>query len=200
MDYEVHGKRYGNEVLGLWEFVTPDTPAVVKIVDEVARSADDPIWALWNWCCRNIKYPPRPESSNFEITSRSRFRCGWPLSRDCDRSTNSIDFWQLPFETLTVPRYGDCDDVSYALCSMLLRVMPRDTVRCALGTYQGQGHCWVVILNPDNLRWYVLEPTLNDAIGRGIYDVLDADPYESLIKFDDVTVDDIRPGYEQFLR
>jgi hypothetical protein len=46
----------------------------------------------------------------------------------------------------------------------------------------------------------VLEPTLDDAIGRGIYDTPDSDPYESLIKFDDDTADDIKPGYEQFLR
>jgi hypothetical protein len=200
MDYEVHNKRYGNEVLGLWEFVTPGTPLVIKVVDEVARGADDPIWALWDWCCQNIQYPPRSDNSHFETTSRSRFMCGFPLSRTCDKVTNSIDFWQFPFETLAIPRWGDCDDVAFALCSMLLHVMPRGTVRCALGTYQGEGHCWVVILNPADNRWYVLEPTLNDAIGRGIYDTPDADPYNSLIKFDDDTADDKKPGYEQFLR
>jgi len=201
MNFVVYGKRFGQEEVGLGEFITPNTPSVIEIVAEImALNPPDPIFAIWDWCCRNVKYPPIPPGKNIdklEYTTRTRFLTGGLLSRPLLKDVNEIDFWQFPFETLAKPRYGDCDDVGFLLCSMLLRVMPRGDIRCVVGTYNGFGHCWVSIYKDG--QWYILDPTLPQACDCGIYGTPEGEPYVSLIKFDDQTAEEIEEGYERFM-
>lgn len=199
-DFTVYNKRYGKEIVGLWEFITPLNPAVKVVAASIKSSnPDNTIWAAWDWVCRNVEYPPRADNANFEITSRSRFICGFPLSHTCDKVTNNTDFWQFPFETLAIPRYGDCDDKAFALTSILIYLGCRGTIACCVGTYLDSGHAWVDIKNPADNKWYVLETTASCANQSGLYSVLDQEPYESLIKFDDEWADEIQPGYEKYL-
>jgi len=198
MNFVVYGKRFGREEVGLGEFITPNTPAVIEVVENIlATNPPDLILAMWDWCCKNIKYPPTKNIDKLEYTTRTRFLTGTLASQPLLKDVNDVDFWQFPFETLALPRYGDCEDISFVLCSMLLRVMPRGDIRCVVGTLYGWGHCWVSIFKDG--QWYIIDPTLPKADDGGIYSTPEGEPYTALIKFDDQTAEEIEEGYEQFM-
>jgi hypothetical protein len=108
-------------------------------------------WSCLDWVCRNIQY---------------RIDVG--------------EFWQFPAETL-LRGYGDCDDSSILLTSMLRSFQ---NAYCVLGTYCGFGHAWVT---PGTNE--ILETTYTYARV-----VLDPGNYKPYILFNDEEVIEIWPG------
>lgn len=74
------------------------------------------------------------------------------------------EFWQTPSETLQ--GYGDCEDTSMLLCSLLRNF---SDAHVALGSFQGWGHAWVVN------KGEILEATYTRA--RPVPDPQDYCPY-----------------------
>jgi len=100
----------GNDAM---TFITPDSPAVAKLVKETAgefAQESREYWldvdAMFRWITQNITYAPDtytpliPESPSESIT--------W-----------SPEFWRTPEETLK-DKVGDCEDLSVLLASMIL--------------------------------------------------------------------------------
>lgn len=199
MELPVFKKRYGNEYLGLTEFITPHNPKVCDVLrDEIIISSDvDAVWALWDWCCRNIIYPPTG-SGHEDYHKQEKFLANWPVAfTSLKRSVNDYDFWQFPFETLDPPRYGDCEDRSSVLASFLLNILPRGSVFAVIGRIFGLGHAWVEI--KEGGKYYIIDPTLPKACDCGLYGQESVSPYEPLIRFDDLDVYEAFPGYEYYL-
>jgi len=89
------------------------------------------------------------------------------------------EFWQTPSETLR--GYGDCEDSSILLTSLLRNFTNGYVV---LGSYQGLGHAWVV-----NEEGEILEATYTQA--RHVPDAEDYCPY---VYFDEQQVIELWPG------
>lgn len=88
------------------------------------------------------------------------------------------EFWQTPSETLQ--GYGDCEDTSLLLCSLLRNF---SDAHVALGGFQGWGHAWVVN------KGEILEATYTNA--RRVPDPGDYCPY---VYFDEQEVIELWPG------
>ena len=88
------------------------------------------------------------------------------------------EFWQVPSETLR--GYGDCEDTSILLTSLLRNFT---NAHVAVGEYQGYGHAWC--------QWagQILETTYTFA--RVVPDPQDYYPY---LYFDDREVIELWPG------
>ncbi len=106
-------------------------------------------WALYDFVCRNISY-----------------RRDWG------------EYWQFPSETLK-RGYGDCEDTSILLASMLRNFT---NAYVALGTYQGYGHAWCL------LDRQILESTYT--IARPVPDPED---YITFVIFDEREVIELWP-------
>ncbi|MBA7594268.1 hypothetical protein ES703_01207 [subsurface metagenome] len=104
-------------------------------------------WSLYDFVCRNINY-----------------RRDWG------------EFWQTPSETLA-SRWGDCEDTSFLLCSLL------QNAHVALGSYRGYGHAWC------EHQGQVMETTFTSA--RPVPDPQDYCPY---VIFNDQEVVELWPG------
>ncbi len=199
MELPVYKKRYGDEVVGLTEFITPQTPKVWDVLRNEIIVPDDEnvVWYIWNWCCTQIKYPPFM-TGHEDYHKQQKFLTEWPIAvATLKRSVNEHDFWQFPFETLDPPRYGDCDDKSFTFTSLVLNFLEHGSVFCCIGRIFGLGHCWVEFKEGDD--YYILDPVLPHACSAGLYCQPSAAPYEVLIRFDDLTVYDTLPGYEFYL-
>ncbi len=88
------------------------------------------------------------------------------------------EFWQVPSETLG--GYGDCEDTSILLTSLLRNFTQ---AHVAVGLYQGYGHAWVT--EGDQ----IYETTYTRA--RPVPDPQDYHPY---CLFDDSEVEELWPG------
>lgn len=81
------------------------------------------------------------------------------------------DFWMVPEETLSI-KFGDCEDSTYLLCSLLLAsgISPF-CVRAILGLVYDKngnilgGHAWPCYLDEGG-KWRFLESTLDTIPGR----------------------------------
>ncbi len=101
--------QYLVNVRGQWQdlrdFIQPSNPDVLAVYSQIGPN----YWALYDFVCRNISY---------------RLDVG--------------EFWQVPSETLREyedgSRYGDCEDTSILLAS-LLRNFTQSHV--AVGMYRG---------------------------------------------------------------
>ncbi|MBA7506194.1 hypothetical protein ES706_04875 [subsurface metagenome] len=89
------------------------------------------------------------------------------------------EFWQTPSETLQ--GYGDCEDSSLLLCSLLRNF---SDAHVALGSFQGWGHAWVV-----NKEGEILEATYTNARR-----VPDPGSYEPYCLFNESEVIELWPG------
>ena len=100
------------------KFITPDEPAVIAKVEEVAgsySSDDKEQWMdyerLAHWVTMNIEYTQDSYATVLPELTDGNVR--W-----------EDGFWKMPFETLQ-DEMGDCEDVSALLASMLLHYNER---------------------------------------------------------------------------
>jgi len=96
------------------------------------------------------------------------------------RSDNG-EWWGFPAEVLS-KRYGDCDDSTILLASMLRRYYPPDRVYAVVGSYRGYGHMWV------ELDGKILETTYTSA-----HTVPDPHNYRAYAKFNDIYTVELWP-------
>jgi hypothetical protein len=135
----ISGKRGVYSVNYLSEFITPRA----KAVEDVAASLTD---------------------KSGDGLVQAAFNIIAPYPYIWDARIWGYDRWNMPHETLNM-QCGDCEDGSFLLTSILLSAgVPRDRVRCALGTVTisgvEYGHAWVEYKRDDN-QWYLLETTLD---------------------------------------
>lgn len=124
-------------------FITPNEPVVKEtseyIVNTLVRdSVEDRIVAAFNFVAINVIY----------TADRAQFGKG--------------DFWQYPKETLgqvftdsnIIRMYGDCEDSSFLLVSLLLALdIPSQSVRVGIS----EVHAWVEVKLGNT--WYLFETT-----------------------------------------
>jgi len=112
----------GRRGLNPTQFIMPDDPSVVAVAQQIIASLgeeDSPQARLreaYNFVTLNIKYAEDMRSYGFE------------------------EVWQLPKTTLE-RKLGDCEDLSFLLCSLLLALGVRS--RVVMGEWKGKGHAWV---------------------------------------------------------
>ena len=196
MSYIVYGKRFGGEHLDIREFITPYTPSVQEALAQVALG-NNQIWNIWDWVCANIKYPPICGGIQ-DYHEKISFLKGCPIIRaPVKRSTKVEDFWELPWEVLDPPCYGDCEGSSVVLVSMLRNILPASAVFCNVGMYKNFGHAWTTF--SDGIEDYILDSTIPQARAVGDNSEAEADLYVPYIKFNDQIVTVERDGWQLFL-
>jgi hypothetical protein len=177
-------KRFGKEEWDVRQFVQPDTPGVVAIARSFSSLPKDKfIEAAWGWVVNNIKYPP----GNLETADRHYLEAFTGKAR---RRYVTFDYWSFPAETLTTG-YGDCEDVSFLLASILRSRLSEDEVFVTIGTFRDFGHAWVTL--GDGL---VLEATSTPEAPRKYVAVKEAgSPYRPMLRFNDKKVTPLAQGF-----
>ncbi len=87
-------------IAGLRYFIAKSqaSPEVQQLAWEIIQGKPDPLVAIFDWVKTNVKYTPDPDKLELFISpvlQAEKFRAGEPL-------------------------YGDCDDISLMMCSLLL--------------------------------------------------------------------------------
>lgn len=104
------------------------------------------------------------------------------------------DVWAFPFQTL-YRRFGDCEDLSFALCSLLRHenFLSADEVFVDIGTYGrfNDGHAWCTIF--EDGKYWVLEATLSAAPSATVEEI---EPYLPYIRATDIYSYELRPGFK----
>jgi hypothetical protein len=170
--------RFG-ELISPTELVRPESAQVFELANGLAVPVgQDRTFALWDWVCRNIKYPLTSYGQPTDLHTLQAFeQYDMPffgIKYQVNKST--YDFWQYPAETLAW-RIGDCDCEAILLASLLLNV--RQDVAVVIGTYKGYGHAWVEAGNK------ILEATLTKAPVDGLKDI---SGYSAQWKFNNTAV------------
>jgi hypothetical protein len=104
------------------DFVRPDDPIVqaiaAKIVEKLGAedSMTNRLRAAYNFVTSNMRYESDMKQFGYE------------------------EVWQYPESTLK-RRMGDCEDLSFLLCSLELALGVN--ARMVFGVYKGEGHAWV---------------------------------------------------------
>jgi len=117
-----HAYVDGRRGLNPADFITPQDPqvqAVAQAIVEKLGSEDDPAARLreaYNYVSANTRYVTDVKQFGYE------------------------EVWAMPDEVLK-RGLGDCEDLSFLLCSILQALGVR--ARVVFGTWQGQGHAWV---------------------------------------------------------
>lgn len=165
-------KRFGEEEWDIRQFVQPSAPAVVRIASSLP--ADRFVEAAWEWVLNNIKYPPGPLDVADRHYREAFVRPGTnrPLI-----SETAYDFWSFPAETVACG-YGDCEDASFVLASILRNRLPETEVFVTVGQFGGMGHAWVTV------RDLVLETTPLPGVKRYTASP-ERHPYIPLLRFND---------------
>lgn len=141
------------------EFVRPDEAMVKEIAGSVSHLDEaGRINSLWDWVCRNIKYPLDAAGRPTDVHVLQAFQVVDVPILGPFYHVNKVqeEFWQDPSETLAWG-YGDCEDTSILLCSLLRSFLPPARVNVTIGTLGGGGHAWVVV------DGQILETTLPSA-------------------------------------
>jgi len=67
------------------------------------------------------------------------------------------EYWQFPFETLTL-KTGDCEDGAILIANIMLKAeVPYWRIRLNAGDVKGGGHAYVTYLREADSKWYVLD-------------------------------------------
>lgn len=117
-----HAYVDGRRGLNPADFIKPNDPGVQAIAAEIVRklggedSLGNRLQEAYNFVMLNVPYVPDMTVFGYE------------------------DVWQLPDSTLR-RRMGDCEDLSFLLCSLLVALGIQAHV--VLGMYKGVGHAWV---------------------------------------------------------
>jgi len=142
----------GGRLQDLRDFIQSSNPDVLAVYSQIGPE----YWTLYDFVCRNISY---------------RLDTG--------------EFWQVPSETLRGyweggQGYGDCEDTSILLTSLLRNFT---NAHVAVGMYRGYGHAWC------QRAGQILETTYTSA--RVVPDPLNYSPY---LYFNDQEVIELWPG------
>jgi hypothetical protein len=117
-----HAYLDGRRGLNPADFITPQDPSVQAVAADIVQKLgqeDSPANRLreaYNYVTLNVQYAKDMTQYGFE------------------------EVWAMPDETLR-RRMGDCEDLSFLLCS-LLRALGV-SARVVFGLYKGEGHAWV---------------------------------------------------------
>lgn len=106
-------------------------------------------------------------------------------------SYETLDFWNFPAETLR-DGVGDCEDTAILLCSILRTKLSEDDVFVSAGLFKGYGHAWVTVLN-NNGKPITLETTGSNII-RLSSSLMEGEPYEPIVRFNDKKVIELKTG------
>jgi len=142
----------GGRLQDLRDFIQTSNPDVLAVYSQIGPE----YWTLYDFVCRNISY---------------RLDTG--------------EFWQVPSETLgryweEGQGYGDCEDTSILLVSLLRNFTH---AHVAVGMYRGYGHAWC------QRAGQILETTYTSA--RVVPDPQNYSPY---LYFNDQEVIELWPG------
>ena len=146
------------------DFIVIDSSVCEVVALVVGLPEEEAVFRLWNYVCREIQYPEarhglspdRHVLQAFPYTDIPFFGPSYRVNKSND------EFWQFPSETLAW-RYGDCEDSSILLASLLRAYgIGPERVAVAVGTLNGSGHAWVELD-----RRYILETTLAAAPNPG---------------------------------
>jgi hypothetical protein len=156
-------KRFGAELHHLSEFVTPDQVMVQSTFQEIAAvlPEDAAVLACWEFVHENVHYPM---TFFGKPTDFHQMQALYTICSSVRLSlTNSTDFFKFPCETLgwldqKGRMWGDCEDSSALLASLLLNFLPAEQVHVAIGYYEGiYAHAWVEVQHLG--QPYILEAT-----------------------------------------
>lgn len=112
----------GRSGLNPADFITPEDPAITALAQEIRSKLgeQDSLTArlreAYNYVTANVKYVVDMKAFGYE------------------------EVWQKPTSTLK-RGVGDCEDLSFLLCSLLLALGVQ--ARVVFGGYNGEGHAWV---------------------------------------------------------
>jgi len=167
-------RRFGKEEWDVRQFVQPDTPGVIAIARSFSSLPKDKfIEAAWGWVINNVKYPP----GDLEVADRHLLEA---FTGEARRRYVTYDYWSFPAETLTTG-YGDCEDVSFLLASILRNRLSENEVFVTVGTFKNFGHAWVTL--SDGL---VLEATSSPEAPRRYVAIKEkGSPYNPILRFND---------------
>jgi|AntAceMinimDraft_17_1070374.scaffolds.fasta_scaffold15131_1 predicted transglutaminase-like cysteine proteinase len=112
------------------EFLTPQNEDIISVANYIAS---DNFNQYLEYVNENIEY------------IRDKISCGYS---DC---------WSYPSETLQ-NGYGDCEDMSFLLASLLMAKFKKNSIRVVIGWHNRNGHAWVEIVTKDKNE-LVLEST-----------------------------------------
>jgi len=118
-------------------------------------SEEQAILGLWELVCMT-EYPDSSSGSPDKHVLRA-----FPSGGGYLINKSNDEFWKFPFETLgwkdeQGQRYGDCEDVSILLCTLLRAYgISPNRVKVVIGDALGGPHAWV------DLNGYDLETTLS---------------------------------------
>ena len=178
--------RFG-DIYNLQEFITPNNMSVRNLSFQLTQNKhteEDKVLACWNWVVRNVDYPFNSEGqpsdahillANYtgknqnNITSLSNSIKKTGIS-DFRVRLGQDDFWAFPAETLgwrndANRRFGDCENTSFLLVSLLRNFTNAYTHLGVLGP--GYGHAWVT------WQGHILETTLDKLpSGKSIMEII----------------------------
>ncbi|MGQ9756097.1 MAG: transglutaminase-like domain-containing protein [Desulfotomaculales bacterium] len=178
-------KRYPGEEWDVRQFVQPLTPGVRRIVAGLERETDFETGA-WKWVVNNIRYPPgvrNIEDRHYYEAFLNPSGTG-PLVR-----AEARDFWSFPAETLA-HGWGDCEDASILLVSILRHRLSADEVFVTAGTFKRYGHAWVAVFR--NGKVHVLETVPRRREKWRFRVVEERYPYEACFRFNDRKIQVVR--------
>lgn len=148
--------RFG-EWLDPREFVRPRQVEELAAELMLSLPEQEAVLAAWGYVCEQINYPPDDHHSlgAFTLADLPFFGRKYLIRR------STPEFWQYPSETLDWKdddrRYGDCEDTSVLLCSLLRNFIPAERVWVVVGEVPAGRHAWV------ELDGQILETTLSSA-------------------------------------
>lgn len=152
--------RWG-EILEPQDFIRIDS-VVREVVDPIRHlSEEEAIFYLWDYVCRQIKYPDTPPElayiadrhllHAFPYAAIPFFGTKYRLVR------SSNEWWEYPDEALSW-KFADCEGTSIALCALLREYgIGPERVWVVVGELPPGRHAWVEI------DGHILETTLSSA-------------------------------------
>lgn len=183
--------RFGEEKRYITEFIQPSTPAVLELVRAKPEDVDPISYFSW-WIWNHVSYPTAalPLAPDYHEVRAFR-KTGWFAPAAIKLST--ADFWQFPSETLgwadaQGKHFGDCEDSSFVLCSLLRNYFPPEDVYVAVGNVSILPHAWVKVRHLG--KWGIVETTT--AHNKLLPETR---PYEAKAIFNDVHATELERGF-----
>jgi len=136
--------RFGSEHCPT-EFVRPDEAEVQRLASGMPQGVEGMrVRWCWDWVSRNVRYPLDARGQPSDRHVLHAFVAAEPIFLPTSFRVNRIsdEFWQYPSETIAWG-YGDCEDTSILLCSMLRNFIPPDRVSVVVGGAGLWEHAWV---------------------------------------------------------
>ena len=147
------------------DFIVVDSSVCEVVAPIIGLSEEEGVFSLWDYVCREIEYPEARQGlppdrhvlQAFPYTDVPFFGRSYRINKSND------EFWHFPWETLgwrddKERRWGDCDDTSILLASLLRAYgIAPERLLVVVGEIPAGRHCWV------ELDGRILETTLSSA-------------------------------------